>query len=94
MKQFLLLFTLLSTTVSGQTLIEGKVTEASGQTIPMANVFIKDSYDGTTADENGNFSFTTTETGKQVLVVGIDRRAQLGLRHLEDFRHRALPSPG
>lgn len=64
----LLLITSFSATF-GQTLITGKVSDDNGEPIPMANVFLKDTYDGTTADENGNFSFSTVEKGEHVLVV-------------------------
>lgn len=53
----------------GQIKISGTVVDESGIPVPMANVFIKDSYDGTTASENGTFSFQTTESGSQILVV-------------------------
>jgi len=51
-----------------QTTISGVVTDSKGNGIPGANVFIKDSYDGTTSDLNGAFSFVTGETGEQILV--------------------------
>ncbi len=56
-------------TALAQTTISGKVLDQSNQPVPMANVFLKDTYDGTTADENGNFSFTTEEKGDHILIV-------------------------
>jgi hypothetical protein len=64
---FLILFSFSN--AFGQSQITGKVTDGSGQSVPMANVFLKDTYDGTTADEEGLFSFSTAKTGQQVLVV-------------------------
>lgn len=69
MKHFLLFLTIASSTAFGQTQITGKVAGDNGHAVPMANVFLKDTYDGTTADENGNFSFSTEEKGQQILVV-------------------------
>src|SRR5690242_18572375 len=59
----------ISLAVSGQTKISGKVTDNRGEGIPMANVILQDTYDGTTTDADGKFEFTTTETGSKVLVV-------------------------
>lgn len=52
-----------------QSVISGKVTDQKGNAIPGANIFIEGTYDGTTTNESGAFSFTTTETGSQTLVV-------------------------
>ncbi|HKR05616.1 MAG TPA: TonB-dependent receptor, partial [Bacteroidia bacterium] len=52
-----------------QTKITGNVKDAKGQYIPGANVFLKDTYDGTSSDNNGNFSFTSSETGEQTVSV-------------------------
>jgi vitamin B12 transporter len=54
-----------------QVTINGNVTDAKGAAIPGANIFIKDSYDGATSDEKGNFSFTTTETGDKILAASL-----------------------
>jgi outer membrane cobalamin receptor len=66
----LLLITLfLSLAAFGQTKISGRVTDNRGEGIPMANVILQNTYDGTTTDTDGKFEFTTTETGSQVLVI-------------------------
>ncbi|CAM1339627.1 TonB-dependent receptor [Tenacibaculum aestuarii] len=52
-----------------QTTISGKITDNQGNPITGANVYLEGTYDGTSSDEKGNFSFTTSETGKQTLVV-------------------------
>ena len=55
--------------LSAQTTIIGTVTDTKGNAIPGANIFIKDSYDGTTSDIDGKFSFLTNEIGEQILSV-------------------------
>lgn len=52
-----------------QTTIFGKVVNQKNSPVASANIFIEGTYDGATSDENGNFSFTTTESGNHVLVV-------------------------
>lgn len=72
MKSFL--FTLLCLTylsVGAQTTITGVVTDAKGQPIQGANVYLDGTYDGVSSSEDGRFSFTTTETGDQVLTVSM-----------------------
>lgn len=53
---------------SSQTRISGKITDENGAGIPMANVFLLNTYDGATADENGNFNFNSEETGSHTIV--------------------------
>lgn len=52
-----------------QTKIFGQVRDQKGEAIPLANVILQDTYDGTSADVEGKFEFITSETGKQILVV-------------------------
>lgn len=58
-------------TVWGQTTISGRVTNSKGQPISGANVFLDGTYDGASTDDQGYYSFTTTETGDQVLTVSM-----------------------
>ena len=51
-----------------QTTINGKVEEKSGVPIIGANIFIANSYEGTSSDQDGYFSFTTTLTDSQIVV--------------------------
>jgi len=51
----------------GQVTISGKVTSHKNQPLFGVSIAIKDSYDGAVSDSSGNFSFSTTETGNQVL---------------------------
>lgn len=50
-----------------QTKITGKFTDTKNKPLRGASITIKNSYDGTTTDSLGNYFFTTTETGDQVL---------------------------
>ncbi len=65
---FTLLVLLFSLNVASQTTVKGVVTDTKGLPIIGANVFIKDTYDGTSSDVNGVFSFETEETGNQTIV--------------------------
>lgn len=67
------IFTLLAffsvLAITAQTKIEGTVTDAKGRPLVAANVYLDGTYDGATSDETGHFSFETSETGAQVLVI-------------------------
>ncbi len=63
-------FLLLANTIVAQTLISGTVTDGT-KAISGANVYLEGTYDGASTDENGNFSFETSETGTQQLVVSM-----------------------
>jgi len=54
---------------AAQSTIHGVVTDKSGLAIIGANVFIEGSYDGTTTDVAGMFSFSTTLSGEQTLSI-------------------------
>jgi outer membrane cobalamin receptor len=70
---FLFLITLCSVilpnTTYGQSIISGTVTEKNGTPILGANVYLDGTYDGTSSDMDGRFSFETTETGVQTLTI-------------------------
>ena len=57
-----------SGSVSGQTLISGVLTDEQGEPLVGANVFIQDSFDGTSTDGEGRFSFSSTDTGMRMLL--------------------------
>ncbi|MFY0713168.1 TonB-dependent receptor [Seonamhaeicola sp. NFXS20] len=70
MKQLtIILISLISFQFQAQTEINGKVYNAKNQPITGANIYIEGTYDGSTSDESGSFSFKTTETGTKTLVV-------------------------
>lgn len=68
MKLFLLLFFSVFQITFAQTKISGKVTTEKGEPLPSTNVFLKDSYDGVSSDEKGNYSFNTFEEGEGIVV--------------------------
>lgn len=55
----------------GQTIISGKVLDEKGISLPGANIFIKGSFDGTSSDTSGEFTFETSESGDQLLVISM-----------------------
>src|SRR4051812_39421007 len=68
MKYCILLLLLFSFAGSfAQVKISGKLTDNKNKPLRGASITIKNSYDGTTTDSLGNYSFTTTESGDQVL---------------------------
>jgi len=73
MKSIVLLFLLFVAAVNcqAQTVISGKVTDKSGQTLPGTNVFIKGSYDGASCNADGMYHFLSKKTGVQILVVSM-----------------------
>ncbi len=66
---FTFLFFISSVTLFAQTTISGKVVDQKGIAVPDANVYIEGSYDGALTDSSGNFSFETSLTLPQTLVV-------------------------
>ncbi len=63
--QFLLLFIIYQGNAQE---INGVVTDSKNTPISGVNVYIEGTYDGSSTDENGKFSFSTEETGTQLLV--------------------------
>ena len=64
---FLIVF--ISLISFGQTEIKGQIIDEQGMPFSGANVFVIGTYDGTTSDEKGNFSFTTSASGNQKLQI-------------------------
>ena len=70
MKAFLTFLAVLMSLISfGQTEIKGQTIDEQGKPFSGANVFVIGTYDGTTSDEKGNFSFTTAASGNQQLQI-------------------------
>jgi len=65
----LIILTISSFQAFSQNEISGVVTDRKAQPILGANVYLEGTYDGTTTNKNGEFSFTTTATGNQTLAV-------------------------
>jgi hypothetical protein len=59
---------LSSLSASAQTVVKGTVKDEAGLGIPGANVSIEGSYDGTSTNSEGRFSFSTSETGSKKLM--------------------------
>ena len=68
---FTLLILLLGFSAIGQVKVEGKITDTKGKPVGGVSITLKDTYDGATTDSLGNFSFTTTVKGKNIVEVSI-----------------------
>ncbi len=72
-----------------QATVSGNVTDANGAPIQGANVFLMDTYDGSSSSSDGAFEFTTAETGKRLLVAkyigykDFQREVNLGVKGVE-----------
>jgi hypothetical protein len=66
-----IIWTLLlwSVQIQAQTLIKGRVSDRKKEKLAGANVFLKGTYDGSTADTEGRFSFSTSEKDTAVIQV-------------------------
>lgn len=59
---------ILSTGLFGQSIIIGSVITKKGKSVAGANIYIKSSFEGTSSNASGNFSFKTNLSGAQVLI--------------------------
>ncbi|MEL6809873.1 MAG: DUF5686 and carboxypeptidase regulatory-like domain-containing protein [Bacteroidota bacterium] len=67
MKQPLLyLFLCLSTALSAQ--IVGTVSDAKGQPLPYVNIYLENTYTGTTSNEEGNYTLDVTQKGDYTVI--------------------------
>lgn len=57
--KLLLLFLFISSSISAQ--IVGKVTNTEGQPLPYVNIYLQNSYVGTTTNDDGNYSLNVSE---------------------------------
>lgn len=73
MKTVILTITLLFSSffLLAQTSISGIITDGKNNPIEGANIYLEGTYDGASSDENGKFSFETSETRTQNLVVSM-----------------------
>lgn len=58
-----------TTFLFSQNTLSGKVVDEKGNAISGANILIEGTYDGTSSNEKGEFTFTTSTSGSQTLVV-------------------------
>ncbi len=63
---YIVLLAMISIQAESQVVISGKISDKDG-TLPGASVYLDGTYDGTSANANGEFSFKTSKTGKVVL---------------------------
>jgi vitamin B12 transporter len=71
MKKLIALLTLILLciqTIEAQTKISGKITDQKKQPLPGVNIYVKDSYDGTSTAGDGTYSFIATDTGEVTLI--------------------------
>ena len=71
MKATFLFLTLLFLQVSiafGQSIVSGQINDEKGVALPGVNIFIKDSFDGTSSKLDGSFEFPTELKGNQILI--------------------------
>ncbi|PHN01035.1 TonB-dependent receptor [Flavilitoribacter nigricans] len=64
-----LIYGLLIPAANGQSRISGRVVDKQDRPIVGANVYLADTYDGTSSDTDGNFNFQTAETSNKELIV-------------------------
>src|SRR5215212_9898304 len=67
MNKILFLLTMTGLTSYAQTNISGKILDNKNKPLPGISITLKNTYDGTTSDSSGNYSFTSTEKGEQTL---------------------------
>ncbi len=65
----LMVLSLIFTLGRGQTVISGKVKDQKSRAVPGASISVKNSFDGSTSDSLGNYSFNSSDTGLQTLTV-------------------------
>ncbi len=65
----LLLISMLCYTVQSQSWIRGEIRTSHGEVVVGANVYLEETYDGTSSDSHGHFCFQTTEFGQQIITV-------------------------
>lgn len=70
MRQILCILLIASQfSLTAQTTISGKVTDSNQQPIEGASVYLDGTYDGTSTNERGEFSFFTSEKGTQTIAI-------------------------
>jgi len=88
---FTLLFFLSTAAIFSQNTISGIVVDQKNKPVAGANVYLDGTYDGGSSDEDGRFSFTTTETGNQTLVVSfLIFETSKTLIDVADFKDRTI----
>ncbi|NMH28101.1 DUF5686 and carboxypeptidase regulatory-like domain-containing protein [Flavobacterium silvaticum] len=68
MKQYLLHLLLLLTAFSGFAQVKGTVTDTNNQPLPFVNIFLENTYTGTTTNDHGKYELNLQKPGKYTLV--------------------------
>jgi hypothetical protein len=76
----------IATAAFAQNTISGKVVDK--RKIYLANIYIDGTYDGATTNENGQFSFSTTATGNQVLISFLVYETSKTTINVADFQNK------
>lgn len=71
MKNLFILFLFFQFSIIAQTTISGKITDNKGNPISGANIYLDGTYDGSSSDINGEFSFLTNKKNTQTLIVSL-----------------------
>ncbi|UAB81150.1 carboxypeptidase-like regulatory domain-containing protein [Marixanthomonas sp. SCSIO 43207] len=64
----ILLAIVFLTSAIAQAQLVGKVTDTKNNPLPFVNIYLKDSYKGTTTNDNGNYKLTISETGQYQVI--------------------------
>lgn len=88
MKQIItsLFILLASQSLLAQTKVSGKVVDQKKQPLPGVNIYIKDTYDGTSTAADGTYSFISADTGDVIIVCSfigfdpIEKKVHLGAK--------------
>jgi hypothetical protein len=68
MKNIVFLLVLLSIFSNAQNTVSGTITDSKNQPILGVNIYLEGTYDGSSTDLDGKFSFITTAAGKVILI--------------------------
>ncbi len=68
---YIISFLFFSMSLYGQTTISGSVIDKDNNAINGANVYLEGTFDGSSTDSSGSFTFTTSESGSRVLIVSM-----------------------
>ena len=64
----ILLAIVFLTSAIAQAQLVGKVTDTNNNPLPFVNIYLTDSYKGTTTNDNGNYKLTISETGQYQVI--------------------------
>ncbi len=65
----IVIFLLYSTNHFSQTVISGRILTQENEPVAGANIYLKNTYEGTMSDSSGEFSFQASHTGSRTLII-------------------------